>query len=128
MGFKVDVPADIIPDRYIVSLKPFLSRKEVESHCSAIERHCSEHPIASTTSAPPERPLGSDTGDDSVESTFRQFTIGETPAQDVMGAASVPSIHTFRGYFGLFSQATLEEIEGSPDVCTDDSQSRIRIC
>jgi hypothetical protein len=104
MGFTGDsapIEGDVIPNRYIVALKPFLNSEEVEIHCSEIQGLYNQQPSVSA-------------GLSSVGGSFSTFYIGHTNPPGASLTDTGPE--TFRGYSGTFLPETLQRIKNSNEV------------
>lgn len=96
---------DIIPDRYIVTLKHYLTASEASAHCSKIQELCSK---ASTTST-------QDAG--TTPKSFLTFGIrggDEVEAASTEGSSSGDS--RFHGYATMLTPDMLETVKGSHEV------------
>jgi len=109
MGFEGKTPPsgdkpDIIPDRFIVTLKPFLTSSEVGAHCARIRDLCS--PVGITSTDDGAAPL----------STFLTFGLGGSEGVSTASAEDLNLQDTLRGYSGVFTGEVLETVQKSNEV------------
>jgi hypothetical protein len=109
MGFEGDTPPsgdkpDIIPDQFIVTLKPFLTSSEVDAHCTQIRDLCSA--VGTTSSDSGAAPLAS----------FLTFGIGNSEGVSTVSAEDSTPQDTLRGYSGVFTGEVLDAVRKSNEV------------
>jgi cerevisin len=103
MGFSGEMPhGDVVPNSYIVALKPGLSDQEVSSHIGSIESSSAQEQAEG--SAPP-----------GLQTSFDTFSFeakGNAEGADSPTATEARSAG-FRGYVGTFSPTILQNIKQS---------------
>jgi hypothetical protein len=117
MGFEGNTPPssdkpDIIPDRFIVTLKPFLTSSEVDTHCARIRDLCS--PVGITSTDDGAAPL----------STFLTFGLGGSEGVSTASAEDSNPQDTLRGYSGFFTGEVLETVQKSNEVTQSSSKTQ----
>jgi hypothetical protein len=117
MGFEGDTPpssdrTDIVPNGYIISLKPYLAPTEADAHCAKIRELCS--PAATAL----------DEGAGGEPSAFFTFGMGpEGVATDTVDDSTPRD--TLRGYTGIFTPEVLQTIQQSNEVPLSPAQAQM---
>lgn len=100
MGFSGEIPhGDVVPNSYIVALKPGLSDQEVSSHIDSINSLSGQGlPEGSAPSG--------------VQTSFSTFSFEAKSNAEGSGTASERHAG-FRGYMGIFSPTVIQNIKQS---------------